>query len=558
MQIVYDDGAASAECDLVLARPDATVADLARALRTATPDLVIDGRAAAGDTPLAGCGLLAGSTVRPGRSPAPVPAPDPVAVLRVVGGLCAGLSVPLAAGRAIVGRGRVEVGIEDTAVSRRHCRLDVAVSGRVTVADLGSRNGTDVNGRRLAGPRELGPDDLVCLGGAVLIRVLPVAAVDRPVPLDPVRDAGPGGTVPWTRSPRPPLGPPEGTHPLPVKPTGRGGVTGRRHLRQGLRQYLDEVAALHEALRQRRAGELVRRRARLPDPAELLHRAAAPTARLWERRADTGDLLRLMLGTADQPWAPPVHSDRAPPDPEVAEVLEDLALLPAVPVPVGVSAGNAIALYGDRRAALAVARSLLCQAAVTSGPADVAVAICTNAERAADWDWAKWLPHTVDRRGGGGRLLAGGAGEVAALAQALAGSRGGAAADRPVLLVVVDGAALLEGWPCPLRDVLAGRYGPAAGIVLTDRPPALCTATVQVAADSSATLHRLTAGEMVTGVLAAGLPEAAARGCARALARFEDPDLLVAARPAEAGEGTATEPVAVRPFRFPAAALSGV
>ncbi|HKT04769.1 MAG TPA: hypothetical protein VJT31_35085, partial [Rugosimonospora sp.] len=61
------------------------------------------------------------------------------------------------------------------------------------------------------------------------------------------------------------------------------------------------------------------------------------------------------------------------------------------------------------------------------------------------------------------------------------------------------------------------------------------------------TVHRLREGELVTGVLAAGLPEPAARACARALARFEDPELPVPDGP---GAG-AVDQLMVRPFRFP-------
>jgi S-DNA-T family DNA segregation ATPase FtsK/SpoIIIE len=95
------------------------------------------------------------------------------------------------------------------------------------------------------------------------------------------------------------------------------------------------------------------------------------------------------------------------------------------------------------------------------------------------------------------------------------------------LLVVVDGAALLEGRPCALRELLAGRVGPACGIVLTDRLPALCTATLAVRPDGFAELRRLTTAEVIPDVLATGVTEPLARRLARRLARFEDPELRV-------------------------------
>ena len=56
----------------------------------------------------------------------------------------------------------------DETVSRRHVRLDRSDAGW-TVTDLGSRNGTFVNGRRVIATTDLGEDDRVLLGGYVLL-----------------------------------------------------------------------------------------------------------------------------------------------------------------------------------------------------------------------------------------------------------------------------------------------------------------------------------------------------------------------------------------------------
>jgi pSer/pThr/pTyr-binding forkhead associated (FHA) protein len=55
---------------------------------------------------------------------------------------------------------RLAGGLEDWLVSRRHCQLDVDEPG-VRVLDLGSLNGTFINGRRLPGssPRMLCEND---------------------------------------------------------------------------------------------------------------------------------------------------------------------------------------------------------------------------------------------------------------------------------------------------------------------------------------------------------------------------------------------------------------
>src|SRR5690242_17147838 len=62
-------------------------------------------------------------------------------------------------GALLVGRGDdADVRIDHAAVSRRHARF-TTVNGSVTVTDLGSHNGTYVNGARLEGGRTLGKGD---------------------------------------------------------------------------------------------------------------------------------------------------------------------------------------------------------------------------------------------------------------------------------------------------------------------------------------------------------------------------------------------------------------
>jgi pSer/pThr/pTyr-binding forkhead associated (FHA) protein len=69
----------------------------------------------------------------------------------------------------ILGReqGAADLVIEDPGVSRRHARF-IAEGGSVVVEDLGSSNGTFVNGERIAGPVEVGSGDEVQLGATVL------------------------------------------------------------------------------------------------------------------------------------------------------------------------------------------------------------------------------------------------------------------------------------------------------------------------------------------------------------------------------------------------------
>jgi DNA-binding winged helix-turn-helix (wHTH) protein len=66
--------------------------------------------------------------------------------------------------------------IEARGVSRHHARIVVA-DGTATLEDLGSKNGTYVNGQRIAGPVALSDRDAIGLGTASLtFRVVPFAS----------------------------------------------------------------------------------------------------------------------------------------------------------------------------------------------------------------------------------------------------------------------------------------------------------------------------------------------------------------------------------------------
>jgi S-DNA-T family DNA segregation ATPase FtsK/SpoIIIE len=453
VQVVYQAGARVEDVVLRLGRPDATVGELAAALGAASPDLVVGGRLVAAGQRLDECGLVAGVTVRPADAAAERRVACR-AVVRVVGGLSAGRSIPLGVGTATVGRDPgVEIMVDDPAVSRAHCRIEVRPDGQVLVTDLGSRNGTDINRARISTPTPAGPGDLVCVGGVALLRVLPVDSLGDALAVDPRGLARPGGRIPFSRAPRPAREPQPDPVVMPVAPNHGArrtfGITmiagslvmaavtvlttkdlryaalaglsplmllanliedrtkGRRSLRRQVREFGEQLAAARARLVAQHAAEIRSRHAAVVDPAEALFRSTAPSVRLWERRPPADDFMRLSTGIADLAWAPPVTGDDREPAPDVTEALAAVSRLPAVPVPVDLRGGTVLGLDGNRAAALAVARSLLAQAVSTAGPADLTVAVCTDAQRVDDWDWAKWLPHVADRRGGGSaRLLA--------------------------------------------------------------------------------------------------------------------------------------------------------
>src|SRR6185369_13264718 len=79
-------------------------------------------------------------------------------------------------GEILIGRGtEADLPLHERATSRRHATLTVA-EGQVQITDLGSMNGTYVNGERLEGQRPLLAGDTVTIGAAMMILYLPPGA----------------------------------------------------------------------------------------------------------------------------------------------------------------------------------------------------------------------------------------------------------------------------------------------------------------------------------------------------------------------------------------------
>ncbi len=93
-------------------------------------------------------------------------------VLEVLEGPDAGKRFPLAAGSIFIGRqAECDLALDDIKVSRRHAAL-ACRDGIFFLDDLGSTNGTYVNGRRV-GRTKIAPGDRVTLGNSVLeLRVI--------------------------------------------------------------------------------------------------------------------------------------------------------------------------------------------------------------------------------------------------------------------------------------------------------------------------------------------------------------------------------------------------
>ncbi|MCY4423406.1 MAG: FtsK/SpoIIIE domain-containing protein [Acidimicrobiaceae bacterium] len=490
-------------------------------------------------------------------------------VLAVTAGLRAGSRHrPPPIGTWTIGRSvSCDVVLDDPAVSRRHTRVSVERPGaRPVVADLGSHNGTVVAGRAVTDPAPVPAGATVRLGATCL--QWRTERDDAPAAVSAGLGAA-AGRIPFNRPPRrrPPTSPatlrvpaepPPRPEPEPLSwagialPVVAGLVLAlvwnpfmavfaalgplitigtwlerRRRSTRAHRRACEDTAARVKgfvaALPAEAAAERLRRLALVPDLAELVRRAETPSLRCWERRQRDPDAMRLGVGTADVPYSPPIEVDGdGGAAPQALEALEALEPLRDVPVAVSLAPGDVVGIVGPLPAARAVARSLVLQAAVLHGPADLAVAGLAPGG-AREWSWLRWLPHTADAAGGGPGALA--ATEGSAMRAAAETAAAGCA--QRILLAVIDGTEALTGRSAPGRTLLALRS--TAGIIVTTDVcdlPSNCTTIVQV--DHSAGGLRLVdprSAAKLAPLVAWGVTIATATHAAARLARLDDPEL---------------------------------
>ncbi|MFD6884018.1 type VII secretion protein EccCa [Rhodococcus sp. NPDC060084] len=198
-----------------------------------------------------------------------------------------------------------------------------------------------------------------------------------------------------------------------------------------------------------------------PDPALLW--TLVGTARMWERRCTDADFCHVRVGRGGQRLATRLVA----PDTGPLEDLEPVAavslrrfvrahsVVPALPTAVALRGFAAIGLDGDRQAARSLVRAMLIQLCTFHGPDVLRVAVVCGPDTAAEWEWAKWLPHVQhpDARDGAGsaRMVFGSVLELETDLAPVLSTRGRFTRNAPAfegvpqLVVVVDGGVSGSG-----------------------------------------------------------------------------------------------------------------
>jgi pSer/pThr/pTyr-binding forkhead associated (FHA) protein len=111
----------------------------------------------------------------------------------------------------IIGRQAPEPGrlADDEEISRSHARISLDASGFCTIEDLGSMNGTFVNGLRISGPHTLAQGDTIELGSTTLVvRDVPSQAPTPGAPTPVVQPTLASSGMASSPSPGPGIEPP--------------------------------------------------------------------------------------------------------------------------------------------------------------------------------------------------------------------------------------------------------------------------------------------------------------------------------------------------------------
>ena len=126
-----------------------------------------------------------------------------------------GMTYPLEGDQITIGRDSTNgVAINHSEVSRRHSKLSFQ-GGKYVIEDMGSTNGTFVNGQRLGGQTVLKPGDVVSLGEQIVLMYdaismdagATVAASRKAVHPSPVVPAAPPSAPPAAPAYSPPVAP---------------------------------------------------------------------------------------------------------------------------------------------------------------------------------------------------------------------------------------------------------------------------------------------------------------------------------------------------------------
>lgn len=243
---------------------------------------------------------------------------------------------------------------------------------------------------------------------------------------------------------------------------------GIRTHRQMLADHKRDVGEIREAIAASVRAETAARREAYPDASDLERAATMPTRRLWERRRNAEDFLRVRVGVGNLPSGIEVTDNS-----ELEYKRRAFDTLHHVPVTVDLDAAGVVGVAGPGDWPALLGRWLVGQVAALHLPRDVRLFVLSPGERVHRWEWARWLPHVLTGSDGDEPVATMGhsaesiMARIGELTQILSERRAAAGEDDrgftapDVIVTVLDGARNLRALPGVLGLL---REGPRLGM----------------------------------------------------------------------------------------------
>lgn len=402
---------------------------------------------------------------------------NPVGTMHITAGVGAGREFPLMRSDVVIGRDPIcDVRLDDPLVSREHVRVRIA--DLPEIADLGSANGTQVNGVSIAVPTRVGWRQHVTIGDTEVYfertEHSPLASgrvsVLRPPRVDPVFQPRQLQIGPEPERPQTPEVPWASMLIAVLMGVVLYAVTRSAYAfvfsalsplfylgsylenRRSTRKNFEHQMARHEALLARRlqqlaedqAGEVAYLAREFPDPHRFLQWAAGREVRLWARRVTDADFLAVRVGTGTRKSMTTLTvggEDGVPETEAVCDKVTPHAAIASVPVIVSLAEVNSMAVVGGPDAASAAIRSVLLQIAVAHSPVDVGFVAVLGSLRERLLSELAWLPHVTGPFNPMRHPLGCDAAEGQAVLEEIL-EHTGSALERPVVVVIDEDADL--------------------------------------------------------------------------------------------------------------------
>ena len=206
-----------------------------------------------------------------------------------------------------------------------------------------------------------------------------------------------------------------------------------------------------------------------PSPDQLWS-IVAEGKRVWERRSSDADFAQVRVGLGPQQLATPLKAPETAPvdelEPLTAHAMKQFLAshgsLDGLPLAVSLRAFYHVTVSGDPDTVYGTSRALVAQLCTLQSPEDLVVAVVAAPGALAEWEWAKWLPHTQDSSldgAGTRRLIVGDLGEIEELLADELDGRGRFSTQSPPVSDTPHVVVVLDGGNVPMDSVIAGAEG---------------------------------------------------------------------------------------------------